>query len=119
MLLAPGDIIELPLGVVVNATVPKHFLYSNHKGDFTLDHGQVCIQTELEYLSGTYVVYKTKKEDGGKDHVGQRYADGHHIFCEKLDNRSIKVDFYETGDLMPKVKHIKKCGKAVLQWVVQ
>ena len=67
-------------------------------------------------MAGRYVVYKTTKDGGGPAYDGAR-ANGHHVFCENIADRSIKVDFYQTGDFTAVIEDIKPLGKAVLQWV--
>lgn len=123
VLLQEGDIIELVNGMKVYAKVPKHFLYSNRKGDFTLDRGEVTLGGELSYLIGRYVVYKTSHDGGGTGHgSGDVYPSGHHVFCEKIDGDTrYRVDFYQTGcfTCMIPPTAISAIGKATLKYVVE
>ncbi len=117
-MLKEGDIIELTNGLTVYANVPEHFLYSNKKGSFELSRGAVKIDGELSYLSGRYVVYKTAK-DGGGTGMGPHdvYPNGHHVFCERMDDQSVKVDFYQSGCFTAMITNIEPVAKAVRRWV--
>lgn len=117
-MLSEGDIIELMIGHKVYANVPEYFLYANRKGSFKLSRGEATIGGEFSYLAGRYVVYKTTSDGGGTGH-GQNdvYQDGHHVFCEKLDDRSVKVDFYQSGCFSAMIKNIEPVGKASRSWV--
>lgn len=116
--LTEGDIIEIKEGHEVYAHVPMHFLYSNKKGSFKTDRGHVKIAGELSYLAGKYVVYKTSIDGGGTGHGPHDvYPDGHHVFCERLDDRSVKIDFYQSGCFTAMITNIKPIGKAVRSWV--
>jgi hypothetical protein len=51
---------------------------------------------------GEFLVVKTKFEGGGTAMFNDRYTDGHHVFCKKLNidgtyEDSIEVDFYQSG----------------------
>ena len=117
-MLQEGDIIELQEGHKVYADVPEHFLYSNRKGSFKPAHGEATIGGELAYLAGRYVVYKTEL-DGGGTGMGLHdvYPNGHHVYCERLDDQSVKVDFYQSGSFTAMIKHIEPVAKAVRRWV--
>lgn len=115
-LLQEGDIVELADGHEVYATVPKHFLYSNCKGVFETDYGEVRIGGDLHYLAGQYVVYKTSTDGGGQSFDGG-YPNGHHVFCERLSDPSMKVDFYQTGSFTVMIPTLKPIGRAVRRWV--
>ena len=117
-MLQEGDIIELKNGHTVYANVPEHFLYSNRKGSFVLARGEARIADELFYLAGRYVVYKIAN-DGGGTGMGPHdvYPNGHHVFCERLDDPSVKVDFYQSGFFTAMIEHIEPVAKAVRRWV--
>lgn len=118
MLLKEGDIIEIKNGHKVYSTVPKHFLYSNCKGDFTLGHGECEIGGELSYLAGNYVVDKVKFEGGGFGHGSHDiYPDGHHVFCKSLTSEQ-EVDFYQTGCFTCMITDIQPIGKAEISWKI-
>ena len=120
MNLKEGDIIELKEGHSVYAKIPEHFVYSNRKGSFKLVRSKVDIGGEFAYLAGRYVVYKTTYDGGGTGHGPHDvYPDGHHVFCERIDNRSVKVDFYQSGAFTAMIKDIEPVGHAKLQWVEQ
>jgi hypothetical protein len=118
-MLKEGDIIEIKKGMTVYAEVPLHFLYSNRKGVFDKkDRGDIKIDGQLAYLAGRYVVYKTCTDGGGMGHgPGDIYPDGHHVFCEKLENREHKVDFYQTGCFTVMYPDIKRVGRAEKAWM--
>jgi hypothetical protein len=116
--LTEGDIIELCEGHRVYADVPEHFLYDNRKGSFKLAHGMVTIGGETAYLAGRYVVYKTANDGGGTGHGPHDvYPNGHHVFCERLDDQSVKCDFYQSGCFTAMVADIAPIGRAVRRWV--
>jgi hypothetical protein len=66
----------------------------------------MTVQGEFKHLAGTYVVYKTTDV----------YSDGHHVWCEKLNDPETKVDFYQSGDFTAKMPDIKPVGKAERSW---
>lgn len=119
-LLQEGDIIELREGHNVYADVPKHFLYDNREGDFSLARGDVTISGELAYLAGRYIVYKTAC-DGGGTGMGPHdvYPNGHHVYCERVDDHGVRVDFYQTGSFTATIQDIEPVGRATRKWVVQ
>ena len=117
-LLQEGDIIELKRGEKVYADIPVHFLYGNRRGSFGLGHGEALIDGELDYLAGRYVVYKTTYDGGGEGHgPNDTYPDGHHVYCERLSDPSVKVDFYQDGCFTCMLPNKKPVGKAVRRWV--
>ena len=116
-MLQEGDIIELQEGHKVYATVPEHFLYSNRKGSFKPARGEAVIRGELMYLAGRYAVYKISHDGGGTGHgPGDVYPDGHHVFAERLDDASVKVDFYQSGCFTAMLPDLQAVGKAVRKW---
>lgn len=48
---------------------------------------------------GRYQVCATAYEGGGcaSPNKGDTYPNGHHVFCQKIDDPSIVVNFYQTG----------------------
>jgi hypothetical protein len=119
-LLQEGDIIELNEHHKVYALVPKHFLYGNRRGDFTLAHGEVHLGSEnFDYLRGRYIVTKTVMDGGGTGHGPHDvYPDGHHVYCESLDG-SQRVDFYQSGCFTCMIVNIEPVGRAEKKWVVE
>ena len=117
-MLEEGDIIELKKGMRVYAEVPKHFLYDNARGVFhQTGRGEIDIGGALDYFAGRYVVYKTAMDGGGTGHgVGDVYPDGHHVYAQKLDNPSVRVDFYQSGAFTAMLPGLKAIGKAVRTW---
>jgi hypothetical protein len=117
-MLDEGDIIELKTGHKVYADIPEHFAYGNRRGSFKLAHAEATIGGELEYLAGRYVVTKTTTNGGGTGHGRYDvYPDGHHVYCERLDDRDVKVDFYQSGCFTCMIKDIEPVGRATRQWV--
>lgn len=47
-------------------------------------------------FAGKYIVDYAFSDGGGSTHDGG-YPSGHHVFCHKIDDPSISVDFYQTG----------------------
>jgi hypothetical protein len=116
--LKKGDVIDLITGHKVYADVPKHFVYSNCKGDFSLTHSAVVIAGEFDHLAGCYVVYKTAQDGGGTGHGPHDvYPSGHHVWCEKVDNAAVKVDFYQSGCFTAMIEEIEPTGRAERRWV--
>lgn len=117
-LLQEGDVIELKagMGYKVYADIPKHFAYSNRKGDFSLTHTEALIDGELAYLAGCYIVSHVAKNGGGTG-MGPHdvYPDGHHVYCERTSD-GLKVDFYQTGCFTAMIPSIPVIGKAEKQW---
>jgi predicted RNA-binding Zn-ribbon protein involved in translation (DUF1610 family) len=110
-----GDVIEIDEGCVVRTNIPRHFVYSNRQGDFSVVREKVTIGGVLGYLAGRYVVYKTAIEewnypDGGKGR-------GVRVWCEKIDNNGCDVDFMQGGESDLVMDKIKKVGKMERRWV--
>ena len=127
-LLKEGDIVEIKEGHKVYADIPKHFLYANHSGDFTLDHGEATVGGDFSYLAGRYVVVKTTFSGGGTGHGPHDvFPDGHHVYCEKLippdlpsyeHHEHWKLDFYQTGCFTAMIEEdeIEVVGHAERRW---
>ena len=116
-LLEEGDIIELKEGYDIYASVPEHFIFNNRRGSFLITHAAIRICGEMAYFAGRYVVYKVNSEGGGKGHgSNDSYPDGHHVFCERIDDPTVKVDFFQSGCFTATIKNIEPVGKAKLRW---
>ena len=117
-MLKEGDIIELKEGMSVYCEVPEHFLYENRRGVFDkYAHGLITIEDHFDHLIGRYVVYKTAMDGGGTGHgVHDVYPNGHHVFAERLDDPSVKVDFYQSGCFTAMLPELKPVAKAVRRW---
>ena len=119
-MLKEGDVIEIEKRHKVYADVPKHFVYSNKKGCFDLTHHDITVDGEFDYLIGEYIVTKTTSDGGGMGHgPGDVYPDGHHVFCVKVDDEKVKIDFYQSGCFTAMIKEIEPIGKAKLSWKKQ
>lgn len=117
--LEEGDVIQIEEGMTVYANVPAHYLNSNRKGDFTIEHGTVEVTGELVYLAGNYIVTKTTFDGGGTGHGAHDvYPDGHHVFCESEDGIN-KIDFYQSGCFTAMHETIRPVGRAVKKWVIE
>lgn len=118
-LLQEGDLIVLGNEHKVYADVPKHFLYGNYRGDFTLGHGEAHLGNDnFDYLRGKYIVTKTVMDGGGTAHGPHDvYPNGHHVFCESIDGKH-KVDFYQTGCFTCMIVNIEPIGRAEKKWVI-
>lgn len=115
--LAEGDVIQIKIGNKVNAKVPKHFLYSNRRGDFSLSSGTVTIDDNFSYLAGKYVVVRALMNGGGTGH-GQHdvFPDGWHVYCKSLDNEN-EINFYQSGCFDTLNTDVEVVGKAEMTWV--
>lgn len=119
-LLGEGDVITLGIGHKVYAKVPRHFLYSNAKGDFEKDEGLITIEGHFDYFAGNYIVIKTITDGGGTGHgAGDVYPDGHHVFCENAKDPNLKLNFYQTGCFTAMIEDIKPIGRAKKKWVFE
>lgn len=118
-LLQEGDVIELTANHRVYANIPKHFVYANCQGDFSMTHFEVSLKNEhFAYLRGKYIVVRTAMNGGGPSHDGG-YPDGHHVYCESLDGRH-HVDFYQTGCFTAMItEEIPVLGRGVKKWVIE
>lgn len=114
-MLQEGDVVELKAGMEVYADIPKHFVYSNRRGDFSMTHNNITLGGQFDYLCGKYVVTKTFMGGGGQSHDGG-YPDGWHVFCVKVDDEKVKVDFYQSGCFTAMIENIEPVGKATLKW---
>lgn len=114
--LEEGDVIELNETHAVYASIPEHFAYSNKKGSFKLTRAHVTLKGEMNYLCGKYIVTKTAFDGGstGRD----AYPNGHHVFCARTDDSTVKVDFYQSGCFTAMIEDIKPIGKAELKWSI-
>ncbi len=113
-----GDVIELGAEHIVNTKVPEHFLYTNRKGSFDLANGQIKLCGDYEYLAGIYVVTHTVFDGGGKCH-NDEYPNGHHVHCEKVDDRKCHVDFYQSGCFTTLNENVPVIGRATRVWVYE
>ena len=117
-LLEPGDVIELKAGHQVYATVMWKF--ANRK-DRERYHKDVDVGDYK--LAGEYVVDRVAFEGGSTDggmNGHDDYPDGHHVYCKRLEDQTIEVDFYQNGCFTAMIKKIKPVGKAtrtITPWV--
>jgi hypothetical protein len=111
-----GDVIKLEAGHKVYAEVPKHFIYGNRKGCFEMCKSDIVIGGNFDYFAGRYVVVKAEVGGGGTGHGSHDvYPDGHHVWCENLDNSALKVDFYQSGCFTAMIEDIKPIGSARIE----
>lgn len=115
-MLQEGDIIILDAGTRVYMDAPKHIIYFSY-GDWELTHGEVEIGS-YNILAGKYVVYKTSEDGGGIDGYGERWNNGHHVFCQHVQHPNLRVDFYETGSFTCVITGLVPIGRARAEWVV-
>lgn len=121
-LLEVGDVFNIRDGMSVSAHVPQHYVYANRKGDFSLTKATVTVDNmKFGYIQGTYVVTHTTFDGGGTGHGPHDvYPNGHHVFCERLDD-GFNVDFYQTGafNCLVRMEEIILLGKATQKsvWV--
>jgi hypothetical protein len=102
-----NDLVRIRAGHRVYADVPKHFVYENRYGDFSLAHTDVtvgehksegCPEFNTNHLLGHY-------------RVVARAKDGHHVFCERVISdeyetipRYLLIDFYQSGSFTAVIK---------------
>jgi hypothetical protein len=118
--LVEGDIIELKEGHKVYADIEERLVFSNTPKSNKKVHHEVVLNKSHSNLIGKYVVYKTAFEGGGTgmgDH--DIFPDGWHVYCEKLTNPFIKVDFYQSGCFTAVIEKIEPVGKALRKWIVK
>lgn len=114
--LKEGDVIEISGEHQVYASVPRHFLYSDCLGDFTMEKALVSVAV-MYWLAGRYIVVKTTVDGGGTGHgPGDVYPDGHHVFCE---NEKFKIEFYQSGSFRGMITDIKPVGRAKRTWSIE
>lgn len=115
-LLREGDVIELTENHTVYAKVPRHFIYDDCKGDFSLIQHDVQLSGEFEYLQGKYIVIKTENTGGGCGHGPHDiYPDGHKVTCKRVDKK-FTVSFYQTGAFTAMIKDIEPIAKAKVSY---
>ena len=118
-LLEEGDVISLNENHKVYAKVPKHFVYSNCKGDFSMAETDVTLDGNFDYLQGDYVVTRTEMTGGGTGHgMHDVYPNGHKVTCHKVADKDTVVSFYQTGCFTAMITDIEPVGKAKLVWEV-
>jgi len=97
-MLVSGDIIR----------IEKHHLL-NITGEVPLDpHAP-------KGISGLFVVVKTSMSGGGMNFDGP-YPNGHRVYCEKINDKDIKVDFYQSGCFIVMIEDIEPIGRIELRY---
>lgn len=115
--LKEGDVIQLNSGHRVYANVPRHFIFENTKGDFTLTNHDVSL-VNFEYLQGKYIVTKTEVTGGNTGYdTRDPFPDGHKVTCKKVGSLDV-VSFYQSGSFTAMIKDIKPIARAKLTWVI-
>ena len=111
--LKKGDVIELKLGHTVYTDLPESLVFSNCRSSKEFTHHDIKIDGAFLYLAGKYAVIETKM-DGGGTGMGARdiFPDGHHVFCQSLEDPELKVDFYQSGAFTAMITDIVPVGKA-------
>lgn len=115
----PGDVINVPLGSKVTATIPKHFAYDNYKGDFSLTTAEVILSGELSYLCGNYIVTNAKMTGGGTG-MGPHdvYPDGWEVTATRVEGEDV-IRFFQSGCFTCLIREVEVVGKAKHKWVVE
>ena len=115
--LKPGDVVLIEKGMEVEALIPRHFLYSNYKGDFSLDNHSVEIDDQFDYLCGEYIVDRVKYYPGKDGNGSTGSPTNYIIYCIKVDNVNTEISFYQLGwGHSIKPGEIKVIGKADKVW---
>ncbi|AFU64245.1 hypothetical protein selz4t1_21 [Salmonella phage selz] len=112
-LLQVGDVFVLTEEMTIETQVPKHFLYSNCKGDWQTDSGYITPEGFFGYMQGHYVVTKTALQGGSTGH--DPYPDGHHVWAQHTENERIRICFYQTGSFRNMHRNVPVVGKAKAQ----
>lgn len=121
-LLKEGDVIEIKRGMTVYADLPERLIYSNRKR--SKKYVNIAVKVDnYEYLAGRYIVYKTVEDGGGEslEPSGMTYIpDEYHVFCFKVGDEKLKIDFYQTGfyEGLITSNRIKPVGKAKCTWEI-
>ena len=69
---------------------------------------------DTSVFEGEYVVARTTNEGGGTFACASgkdSYPNGYHVFCQKMDNKDIVVDFYQTGNFTAMIEDIMPINK--------
>ena len=116
-MLKKGDVIRLEKGMKVYAHIPAAMVYTNSKS-IKLCRRDVEISDKFNWLTGDYIVYKTAIDGGGSGH-GEHdvFPKGHHVYCVSVEDESLMVDFYQSGEFTAMIKDIKPIGRAKQKWV--
>ena len=124
-LLKEGDIFEVTEGMSVTTTIPCHFVYANHIGDWSLTDHVVDVEKGFYgYLIGSYIVISTDTERIADD-MGmgalreQTYTNAYKVEAVKTNNTNIKISFYQNGYFTSTNAGVKKTGQGKLVWVVE
>ena len=119
-LLKEGHVIELNSSHTVYANIPKHFVYANCKGDFSLTKTEVSLlENDFAYFRGRYIVTGTENTGGGLGHgMHDYYPDGYLVKCISEDGKH-EVSFYQTGCFTAMIENIKPVGMATKKWVIE
>ncbi len=113
--LKKSDIIRINEGHRVYYSIPeRHSPFGCRKVLIHRDVvvGNKCDGINTDFLKGEYVVTKTVVEGGGCGHGPYDiYPDGHHVFCTKIDDPSISIDFYQSGCFTAMITDIRPIGR--------
>jgi hypothetical protein len=97
-MLKEGDVIEIKQGMSV---------YTDNPGPERC----VIVKGEFSYLAGRYVVYMTMLNGGGSG-----FPNGHHVYAQKINDPSVRIDFYQTGLFTAMIPDLTPIGRAACQW---
>lgn len=116
--LLPGDVFVLPLGVKVQALVPKTLVFDNRPGDWSLVRHVISVERPFDYLVGRYVVESAEMAGGGTGHgPGDVFPDGWRVRARSLDNDN-EIEFYQSGCFTHTISlELEIIGKARREWV--
>ncbi|MEN6549982.1 MAG: hypothetical protein ABFE07_28395 [Armatimonadia bacterium] len=112
-----GDLIELEAGQQVYFDVEERFVYQNTPRSRKLTHTEAVVGEPHGPPPGLYVVTRTGMEGGGTG-MGPHdvFPDGWHVDCEKFDDPSVELDFYQSGCFTAMIKNVKVVGKCRRRW---
>lgn len=117
-LLDEGDIIELNEETEGTFYVEdrKQFLKDHDgKGIWVTDLHATFMIGKMKWLHGKWVVYKTLLT-GGSNSSFNPHPCGHRVYCEKMDDSRVRINFYQTGGFTATICDIEPIGRAELTY---
>ena len=124
--LKEGDVIEIKKDMKIYASIPKKYIFSNRPLSEELEETDIEVGEirsvnkstfDTSIFEGEYVVYKTVYDGGsdGYDSYHGCYPNGHHVFCQKLFNKT-RINFYQSGCFTAMITDIKPIRKMKMEW---
>jgi hypothetical protein len=115
-LLKVGDVIELKHGMKIQTDIPRALMYSNRRGDYTLENSSITISEQFAYLTGKYIVCHAQEEHDSS-------ISGYKVYCLSPSHNDHKNEttftFYQTGGYETKNEFVPVIGKAIQTWEIK